>query len=550
MSNSFTPISLTSRRQIELTRLQFAEATIRLESKPFSLALYPMFKQIYSVEYPELILKCGRQVGKTVTEHNMMLIESVAIEGFRHLYVSPSQEQTRRFSISKLGKTLHGSPDLKSILLSGNWRCNVSHHLYGNTSEIFLSYAGDDADRIRGISCDRIHYDEIQDIPYDGVVPVINECIRASHYKYITYAGTPKTLNNTIEYIWLRSTGNEWAIRCDHCNKWNIYVSLHGLGKKGISCLKCGNYVNPYSAIWVPASPNAHTHGFHIPQIILPENNPITSKSQKEYDYRLSNWQRILRKIDTGEYSETVFLNEVIGVSTAGGTKLFSLDELTEKCDPSFVMARDPGPHWNPNKYRMLIAGIDWGGNGKDETSRTALTIYALTYDGHMRLLYYRMYPIENPMVTLDDITHVLDTYNINVIGADAGEGSLPNSYLRRKYGHDKVFPIRYLKQKRILEWDNELHQGCYKVDKTSVIDNLSLYLKNNGGSMIYPRAEDCQPLFDDMLNVFEDITKAGNKVWAKHSRMTDDGLHAQVFAYIAMKVATGDMNWYTEAIS
>lgn len=532
---------------VEVSRLHFVQATIKLEGKPFSLKSYPMFKQIYAVEYPEIILKCGRQVGKTVTEHNLMLVESVAIPGFRHLYVSPSKEQTTRFSISKLGKVLSGSADLKALLLSGDYRCNVLHQLYGNTSEVFLSYAGDDADRIRGISCDRIHYDEIQDIPYDGVVPVINECLSRSAYKYITYAGTPKSTDNTIEYIWQNSTQNEWAVRCLNCNRWSFFVTLAGLGKRGIICLRCGKYLNPFNGAWIATNPGADIHGFHIPQVILPENNPSTARNQKDFEEKLKNWKRILRKRDSGEYSETAFLNEVMGVSTEGGSRLFGLSELQALCDSQYVMGDgQPGPYWQPQRYRTIVGGIDYGGNGQDGVSRTVLTIWGLEYSGKFRLLYYKIYPVENPVHTFDDLCKRLRVFNVRAVGADANGGDLPNSMLRETFGHEFVKPIHYCTQKSILVWDDVLHQGCYKGDRSALIDNFALFLRRENQPIIYPPESASDPLFKDMLNVFEEVTRSGRKIWQRHPKMPDDALHSQVYAWVAMKLVVGDMTWYT----
>lgn len=534
----------------EISRLRFAESTITLEGEPFSLKYFPMFHQIYNTEYPELLLKCGRQVGKTVTEHNLMLIESVAIPGFRHLYVSPSKEQTQRFSVSKLQKTLIGSKDLRSLLLGADSRCNVFHHLYDNSSEVFLSYAGDSADRIRGISADRIHYDEIQDIPYDGVVPVINECASKSKYQYITYAGTPKSKDNTIEFLWEISTQNEWAVKCKSCNNWNIYVNLHGLGKKGIICLKCKRYVNPYHGRWIALNPGGKIHGFHIPQVILPENNAICWRTMDEAEKALTRWEKILLKLSSGEYSESTFLNEVMGVSTASGTRLMSLDQLMAMRG-EHQNSRHPGPHWNKQNYRLIFAGIDWGGNGAEGISRTVLTIFGLGYDGSLTLLYYRIYPIENPLSSLEDMIKMMRRYGVQCIGADAGEGTLANPMLRREFGYENVYPIRYMNQKNVLEWDEILHQGCYKANRTALIDNFALMLKTGGGRrvekpIIYPAGEEAKPLFNDMLAVFEETTRIGKKIWNRHPRIPDDGLHAQVFAWTAMKIRTQDLKWYT----
>lgn len=532
--------------ELTVSRKRFAESTIMLEGRPFSLRYFPMFHKIYNTEYPELLLKCGRQVGKTVTEHNLMLIESVAIPGFRHLYVSPSKEQTQRFSVSKLQKTLLGSKDLRSLLLGADHRCNVFHHLYDNGSEVFLSYAGDSADRIRGISADRIHYDEIQDIPYDGVVPVINECASKSEYQYITYAGTPKSKDNTIEFLWQISTQNEWAVKCKSCGSWNIYTNLHGLGRNGIVCLKCKKYVNPYHGRWVELNPGASINGFHIPQVILPENNALAWPDRETAEKALTRWHKIMRKLSSGEYSEATFLNEVMGVSTASGTRIMSLDQLMSMRGQHHNQ-RHPGPHWNKSNYRLIFAGIDWGGNGKEGVSRSVLTIFGLRYDGMLELLYYRIYPVENPLSSLEDMILMMRRYGVACVGADAGEGTLANPMLRREFGYENVYPIRYMAIKNVLEWDSVLHQGCYKADRTALIDNFAMFLKiNDGKNLVYPAGEDAKPLFNDMLSIFEEVTRAGKKIWNRHPRIPDDGLHAQVFAWTAMKIRTEDLHWYT----
>jgi hypothetical protein len=43
--------------------------------------------------------------------------------------------------------------------------------------------------------------DELQDLLTDNI-PVIEECASHSHLKIFMYSGTPKSLDNTIEYYW------------------------------------------------------------------------------------------------------------------------------------------------------------------------------------------------------------------------------------------------------------------------------------------------------------------------------------------------------------
>ena len=529
------------KKLIEVSRLKFAETTIRLEGNPFSLEFYPMFKPMYNKEFSNLLLKCSRQVGKTVTQHNLGLIESVAIPGFRTLYVSPSQEQTKRFSVSKLGKVLQNSPDIKSLLLGPGHIKNVMHHLYSNDSEFFFSYAGDDADRIRGISADRINYDEIQDIPYDGVVPVINEVSGRSPYDWKTYAGTPKSKDNPIEFLWQNSTQNEWAIKCEACGHYNIYVSMKGLGKKGLSCQKCGRYVDVNKGTWISMNEGSDVEGYHISQIFLPESNPKSARSEEEFHLRLKKWKAILRKLESGEYSQTEFLNEVIGVSTSAGTRLLSRGMLESMCEETRDMLATTS--WNPSMYECIVAGIDWGGNGKDGYSKTALTIMGTRYDGNYDIIFHKIYPLENPVDTLQDIMKHLHHYRVSCVGADAGGGSLPNASLRKEFGYQRCYPILYGSQKKMVVWDEEMQQGLFKTDKTQVIDDYVLELRKRT-TIRFPNKKDCGDVFTHMLNVFEEARPGGKKVWIKHPKSIDDAFHSQVFAWVATQIFRG--KWST----
>ena len=90
-----------------------------------------------------------------------------------------------------------------------------------------MRYAFLNADRVRGIPADMVCIDEIQDVLTDNI-PVIEECVSHSSFKYKLYAGTPKSLDNTLESLWVEdSTQNEWVVPCDSCGggdyrHWNI----------------------------------------------------------------------------------------------------------------------------------------------------------------------------------------------------------------------------------------------------------------------------------------------------------------------------------------
>src|SRR6185369_4131171 len=66
----------------------------------------------------------------------------------------------------------------------------------------------------RGIPADFILIDEFQDILLENI-PVIEECASHSEHKLFCYSGTPKSMDNAIEYYFSRfSTQNEWVVPC------------------------------------------------------------------------------------------------------------------------------------------------------------------------------------------------------------------------------------------------------------------------------------------------------------------------------------------------
>ncbi len=71
--------------------------------------------------------------------------------------------------------------------------------------------------------------------------------------------------------------------------------------------------------------------------------------------------------------------------------------------------------------------------------------------------------------------------------------------------------------------------------------------LKNK--AIIYPNARQMAVPIQDVLNEYEEMTTgiggASRKVWQHSPTAPDDALHAQVFAWLAMKVIQGDLQMY-----
>ncbi len=504
-----------------------------------------MYPAIYDGLYPKLLLKTGRQVAKSTTMATFMIAESVGIPWFKTYYVSPTQEQTRKFSHTRVGKILAYSPDLRRHFIGPESIDNVLLRLMRNGSEMAFTYALDDADRARGFSADRICVDEIQEILFDPVIPVIEECCANSKYAYSFYAGTPKTMENTIEFLWSLSTQTEWCMRCDGCGKSTYIDSTRALSLKGPVCLGCQKLLNPRRGRWVDMKPGARIKGFHIAQPIMPENVPAAWKtSDAEYAKAIERWERLLFKLEN--WGEVKVLNECIGVSTATGARLLTKDLLESLC-ADYEMTRLPLASSHDGIVRT-VAGVDWSGGGGEVKgmegllkSRTVLHIWGDLGDGRLKTLYFKIFPNGHATGWIDEIVELCNAWGVQMVCGDAGEGALANALLREKLGAHRVIQARYLGLAKPIDWNADTR--CYHVDRTTMIDNFATFLTH--GRAVYPRLPQIQPAITDILNVYEETTAQGRKVWRHAATQPDDALHAQLFGWLAWKVLTADLRFY-----
>lgn len=530
--------------QIENYRSNIAEGLFHVEGKPLSLENYPMYKAIYDGQFDRILLKTARQVAKSTTISCFTIAESIGIPFFKSYYISPSQEQTRKFSHTRVGKVLQYSADLRRTFVGSESIDNVYLRMLRNGSEMAFTYALDDPDRARGFSADRCCFDEIQDILYEPVVPVIEECMSNSKYQYSIYAGTPKTMENTIEFLWSLSTQSEWVMKCVGCGKSTFIDTIKAIGKLGPECLACRKRLNPRFGRWIDMKPDANIKGFHISQPIMPENVPGCFTGGDEQAAALKRWNKLLVKME--EYGEVKFLNECIGVSTSTGARLLTKDVLESLCG-THNLTRIPEAK-SMEGITRVVAGVDWSGGGGEVKgteglvkSRTVLTLFGLTAMGQLKLLYYKVYPNGHPTGWIDDIVEVCNAWRVDLVCGDAGEGALANALLKQKLGESRVIQARYMALSKPIEWNP--NTMCYHVDRTMLIDNYAMWLTQK--RIVYGNILQMQVAIGDILNVYEEVTLQGRKVWRHSPTQPDDSLHSQVFAWIASMVLNGSMKFY-----
>jgi hypothetical protein len=462
-----------------------------------------------------------------------MILDATIHRYFKDLFVAPGRSRVQDFSNTRLDVLIEGSDFIADYLVDSSKIDRVFLKQFNNFSHIQLSYVDVDADRVRGLSADRILVDEVQMILYDEVFPVLMACMDNSDYRYKCYSGTPLTMENTIEVLWENSTQNEWLMKCEGCNKYNYATSTKSIGKKGVICVKCGKYLNVRNGFWHRFLPDKVVEGFHIPQVIMPGNVE-----------RENRWNDILFNMENNNYPTHRFLNEVLGMSSSHGTKLLSRDDLY-KCAAEYDI--DAVPSSVIAQYPLgIVAGLDWSGGGvshlkkaglPEPKSRTVLWIWGIVslHPFRLKTVAYKIFkPGENITDQFSTIISTLSSYGVRLVLADAGEGYVANAFVQNKFRNLHQIQLSGA-QKKLMTWNGI---DRYTVNKTMMIDEYFKFILNKNA--IFPKKH--IPDFEaDLLNVYEEVSHTGmSRVWKHPPSKPDDYLMAQAFGYIAAAYYSG----------
>jgi hypothetical protein len=494
---------------------------------PFSFNGRRHMKRIYDTPAKRIHLMCGRQVEKSTALGNLAVAYSCMVPGYRTLYVSPSATQTKTFSVDRLKEPLETSDVLKGFTTT-LLQQNVFEKQFVNRSKITLRYAFLNADRIRGISAWRLCIDEIQDILSDNI-PVIEQAVSHADdkWKSFIYAGTPKGLDNSIEYYRSgtskdgtpMSTMGEWVVPCDHHGGetgryWNILGEAN-IQKKGLSCEKCHKLIDPAhpDAQWAMLQSKGIFESYRIPQLMVPWRS----------------WQEIM--LDYTRYDRARFHNEVLGISYDSGLRPLTRQQLVECCTGGSMLSHSLAKYKALSAGQPVFAGIDWG------TGENTYTVLVLgTYIGNrFRIFYAHRFTGEdvNPEPQLAKISQMLQYFNVLLVGVDYGGGFHPNDYLTRLFGPKRIWKYQYLPRgKKKLYF----HPGFrrYMAVRTEVMSDLFNAVKRK--QIEFPNWDEFEdPHGTDFLNIFAKYNNTLRMLQYDHRPdRPDDTMHAVLYCFLA----------------
>ena len=528
---------LTSPQYHDLTanipRHELLPFMFKIRGQPYSIADYPQFEPMYSREYtPDLVYICGRQIAKSTNLSRSETLDMLQIPNYQLLYVAPLQAQAQRYSSLYLHEAITTS-DLATALQSPAERLgegpiikSVAHQAFSNGSGIQMMYAKTSADRARGITADRIDFDEIQDQLID-VIPVIKESTTNSSWGIHRYTGTAKTKDNAIEALWQQSSMAEWVVKCEGCNNFNIPNkdnALNMISVKGPCCHKCGKLLNVRKGSYVHAYPDLADEfpGYHVPQIVVPA---ITEDPVK--------WRKLIVKVE--KYPESLLFTEVLGISHDSGARLITKEDVAN--------ASKLGTHEDLKKrihrYKFRVLGVDWG--IAEVNSFTVSCVLGVTHDGELHVLFGKRYIGQNIEATISDIIKTYRAYDCTICAPDFGVGFTNNQLLVNR--GIPVSQIQYVRANKLMSYSELQGVARWSVDRNTALSLVFWGIKY--GKIFFPNPEDSADYTRDLLSPYENITELSSgmrsKKFLRDPSSPDDFCHALTFATLMGMRLVGD---------
>lgn len=499
---------------------------LRLNGKPYCLNKHFPMEAVFKTPLPEdLTIVSGRQVTKTTVISARQVLIGSHIPNVDIMTITPLFEQVRNISSNIVARFINESP-LRNRWLGPRPLQNVLQRSFANGSNLFYSYAGDSADRVRGKSIDMMNYDEAQDIDW-GLIAVINETMSASvDWEIRAYTGTPKTLTTALEHAWNESSQARWVIPClngscrfeNICTKENInkmigtHWSTVSLKNPGTICAKCQRVIFPHLGWWSHAIPSRSLRkpGLHIPQIIMPMHYSMPRK-----------WRALLDKVKGKQgYTQGKLYNEVFGIPFDRSNTVISQTELAAASQLPWAGSDKEKAFRAAEECELLIMSVDWSGGGS-LTGEGAMSTTAIAVMGvhkvtrKMHVIYGERLDISNDSFT--EAAYILQLYRefqCDMFAHDytGAGGQRENIMVHSGLPIEKIWPVRFVMATkgpacRVVHGNVAQHpRVVWQVDKprciqmtcAAITQRMMLFFKNDN------RGPDDPGLIADFLALVE----------------------------------------------
>ncbi len=266
----------------EMNRIRLQKGVWSFERRQYLLE--PMQERVRRVCYQK-----ATQGGFTELEVNKSLHGQIfGIYPRGVLYLFPTANDIRDFSQARFGPLIAANPKAIGMYVQSTNSAQLKRvkdsflYLRGGTLPKTLDFDAREAASLRGISVDRVVYDEMDLMDADAIAKA-KQRMGDSDVKEEVYISNPTLPDFGIAEVFARSDQRHWFRKCGACGEFTCAelsfpgcVKYHSDGTGYIACTKCGKEVRPDPGEWVASdrTKSDYMHGYCWSQLSSYQNDP------------------------------------------------------------------------------------------------------------------------------------------------------------------------------------------------------------------------------------------------------------------------------------
>ncbi len=577
VSNDESYNQLFSEIKSELLKVDpvaFTENYLKIDGKPFKVSgngwkfmadiyRYIALKAIHPDGKPIVILK-GRQVGATVMAGALDLYFTASgLFGNRGkssvsvLHCFPQLSLAQRFSQSKLDALINSASsdyinqqklgyNPKTKKVSSNKPDNMTLKQFQGGCNLWVESLGGDGDRIRGMTCDAIFFDEVQDMSPTAIGVALKTLVQAKYGPpgagIQVYFGTPKARGSYFETLWEQTDKRYYFLGCTN-KECGHYFMLSTPGSdewkkiwlfgQTVKCPKCEQEEDKRILVengkWIATEPvdkngkEKQFVGYHISQLYVPTLDKNYILNQHPENNKAS--------------SERIYYNEALGEFYSGSDMPITKEEIYDKCrDPERVFASSISAG-----ERKTWMGVDWGGKVDSENSSagqsfSCVVVLSADSSGTLSVEFaYRMRSTDFQH-KMSFVQEMFKRYNLRLSVADYGYGHDICNELQKIYGSKFISALASGNIKKSVTYDKDMLQ--LKWNKDYFIEEMFDLMRKGKIRFPWKSFEKIDWLIDHITSMEMEHTMLGGmpKKTYKKGPTPNDGFMALIHAYMAYK--------------
>ena len=485
---------------------------VKIGSRTLSFKTHPYLADFLDDDHPDQVIIKGAQLGWTTAAQLKVLCELYRMDLRGALYLFPRQDDIADFSRARLGPLIDANPVFRGMVQDTD-AMSLKRVGKGN---LYLRHIGGDESVVKSIDCDRVIYDERDEMD-DDKVELADHRLDSSDCGIRIEFSTPTIPGFGVSRSYDASDQCVWQIKCRHpgCGEWTSLeltwpdcIRRMPDGSVIRACRRCGKEIHVNDGDWVATYPErTKRRGRWVSQL-------CGSAPRQQPAFILDAYETATRE---GKLRE--FHNSVLGMPYA---------EIDDVLTPALCLSFcEPAVPRGTSSRGPCAMGVDVGAQTFHWTAAEKRS------DRLAQVVGFGIARSEDEMLS------ILQAHNTACAVFDGMAETRSVRSLKAK--HASVWENHYVGQKRETQWDyRERRVSCHRT--TSLDESHQALLQ---GRIRLPRADEQhhKVLSPQLCNLARQIhvkdkrvTERPEAVWVCVGAKNDHFRHAVNYLSLALE--------------